>query len=155
MISLPDKPGVYVLVVKVREDATVTVRSSRVFGIPRGIYLYIGSARGIGGLKSRVLRHVRGAKSMFWHIDYLLAHPSTSIAGVYYAVVGKSSDYESMLSSIMAREFNGIKGFGCSDKKKDYSHLYYCGNSLKACLYRASFLLNMGFKYVPLEPITL
>ena len=41
--------------------------------LPPSIYFYVGSARGAGGLYSRVKRHWRNDKDKAkrWHIDYL------------------------------------------------------------------------------------
>jgi Uri superfamily endonuclease len=36
-----------------------------------GYYLYVGSARGPGGLHARAGRHLRGSTALRWHIDYL------------------------------------------------------------------------------------
>uniref|UniRef100_UPI000B7C8CCB GIY-YIG nuclease family protein n=1 Tax=Candidatus Entotheonella palauensis TaxID=93172 RepID=UPI000B7C8CCB len=37
--------------------------------LPRGYYIYAGSAQ--GGLAKRLHRHVHGASTYHWHIDYL------------------------------------------------------------------------------------
>ena len=37
---------------------------------PRGYYVYIGSAK--RSIQRRLLRHLKGQKNKFWHIDYLL-----------------------------------------------------------------------------------
>jgi len=36
-----------------------------------GYYIYIGSAFGPGGVRARMLRHLRADKPKHWHIDYL------------------------------------------------------------------------------------
>jgi len=38
-----------------------------------GIYVYVGSACGSGGLAARIARHLRTCKRLHWHIDYLTA----------------------------------------------------------------------------------
>jgi Uri superfamily endonuclease len=38
-----------------------------------GVYLYLGSANGPGGLRARVGRHLRAAKRPRWHVDQLTA----------------------------------------------------------------------------------
>jgi Uri superfamily endonuclease len=67
------KPGLYGL--QLRIEATQDVRIGRlgVVIFPAGDYLYIGSARGPGGISARVSRHLRHAhdKRRFWHIDWL------------------------------------------------------------------------------------
>jgi Uri superfamily endonuclease len=51
---------------------TVAMQSGRSSIIlPAGRYLYCGSAKGPGGLKARLSRHMRRGKSVRWHIDRL------------------------------------------------------------------------------------
>ncbi|HOU14469.1 MAG TPA: GIY-YIG nuclease family protein [Anaerolineae bacterium] len=42
-----------------------------VWTLPAGLYLYVGSAWGAGGLAARVNRHLRGGAVRRWHIDYV------------------------------------------------------------------------------------
>jgi Uri superfamily endonuclease len=72
--SLPASAGTYVLVMRLDASATVTVGRLGVFDLPEGVYLYVGSAHGAGGLRARVGRHLRAAKRLHWHVDYLTAH---------------------------------------------------------------------------------
>ena len=39
--------------------------------LPSGVYIYVGSAWGPGGIRARVGRHLRGSPKPRWHIDYL------------------------------------------------------------------------------------
>ena len=41
------------------------------FRFSTGVYVYIGSAWGPGGLTTRLGRHLRSQKNCRWHIDYL------------------------------------------------------------------------------------
>jgi len=63
-------PGVYHLILHLREPARVRVGRLGRFGFPAGYYVYTGSA--MGGLESRLARHRRRRKKLHWHIDYLL-----------------------------------------------------------------------------------
>jgi Uri superfamily endonuclease len=42
-----------------------------VWTLPTGLYFYVGSAWGPGGLAARVNRHLRGGAVRRWHIDYV------------------------------------------------------------------------------------
>ena len=69
--------GTYVLALWL--DATRTISIGRLgrFEFPSGWYLYVGSARGPGGLRARLLRHWRrfaSGKRAHWHVDYLREH---------------------------------------------------------------------------------
>ncbi|MBU0617276.1 MAG: GIY-YIG nuclease family protein, partial [Planctomycetes bacterium] len=63
--------GVYQL--RLRVSVAIRVRIGRLgrFVFLPGLYVYTGRAS--RGLRARVLRHVCGARTKRWHIDYLLA----------------------------------------------------------------------------------
>jgi Uri superfamily endonuclease len=68
-LDLPDRPGTYVLWVQLAERLTVQVGKLGTITLPDGIYAYVGSARGPGGLRARLQRHLRPDKPIHWHID--------------------------------------------------------------------------------------
>ena len=63
-------PGVYHLVLRLAERATLRVGRLGRFTFPAGYYVYTGSA--MSGLGARLARHRRRRKKLRWHIDYLL-----------------------------------------------------------------------------------
>lgn len=65
--------GDYVLVLRISSEFHLEVGQMGALTIPPGWALYVGSARGPGGLRARLARHARPAelKSRHWHIDYL------------------------------------------------------------------------------------
>ncbi len=71
--------GTYVVVLWLRTLCEATI--GRLGGglapirFPRGYYTYTGSAK--GGLKARLHRHVHGASTRRWHLDYL--RPQTQV----------------------------------------------------------------------------
>ena len=67
-------PGSYVLVLRMSCDQHLRVARLGVHGFKRGYYCYVGSARGAGGLRARLSRHLRRRKKPHWHIDYILPH---------------------------------------------------------------------------------
>ncbi len=66
------QPGTYVLVLLVTREAQISIGRLGSFNFPPGYHLYAGSARGPGGLKARLTRHLSGRKQVRWHVDYLL-----------------------------------------------------------------------------------
>lgn len=62
--------GTYALIAKLDSQTTVSVGKLGRFNFPPGYYMYFGSA--LGGLSARIARHLRRAKRLHWHIDYLL-----------------------------------------------------------------------------------
>ncbi len=69
---LPGGPGTYLLVLRLPEPHDFRVRSGAAFSLAPGTYVYVGSARGPGGLAGRLGRHLRGRKRLHWHLDFLL-----------------------------------------------------------------------------------
>jgi Uri superfamily endonuclease len=119
--GLNSTPGTYVLVVNLDQPANIRVgkRSSQQFR--SGYYLYVGSAFGPGGLKSRVGRHIRSEKKMRWHIDYLLPH--TNLCWLWYLPMQRlECTWSQAIATIEAA--NPITGFGASDCRCS-SHLYH------------------------------
>uniref|UniRef100_A0A7C4HC98 DUF123 domain-containing protein n=1 Tax=Staphylothermus marinus TaxID=2280 RepID=A0A7C4HC98_STAMA len=123
--SIPHNKGVYLLVINVDEDIVVKTRR-RIFDINRGTYIYVGSARGNGGLRSRLTRYLYKSGKLFWHIDYLLSSNSTKLVEFCFYVTDE--DLESFLASILIKMCYPITGFGSSDKKRDPSHLFRCNH---------------------------
>ncbi len=66
--------GTYILVLALDEACTVEVGALGALCFVPGIYAYVGSALGPGGLPARLARHRRTHKTLHWHIDYLRAH---------------------------------------------------------------------------------
>jgi len=71
---IPREKGVYLLEVITERDVIVERGMLSGARIPAGRYLYLGSAGGPGGLRSRICRHVLFGeeKKPRWHIDWLL-----------------------------------------------------------------------------------
>jgi histidyl-tRNA synthetase len=74
-VLLPDGPGAYVLELHPEAPLSLTVGRLGVVEIPAGRARYYGSARGPGGLRARVARHLRppGERRVHWHVDHLTA----------------------------------------------------------------------------------
>lgn len=73
MDDLPVKTGTYALILELGESRTLEIGRLGAFYFPAGFYVYLGSARGPGGLRGRLRRHLRGDGKCHWHIDYLAA----------------------------------------------------------------------------------
>jgi len=64
-------PGAYAMAIELTEKAAVRLSGRSPITLPDGRYLYCGSAKGPGGLKARLARHMRRGKSVHWHVDQL------------------------------------------------------------------------------------
>ena len=88
-----------------------------------GIYVYVGSALGPGGLAARVERHALREKTLHWHIDYVRAE--TRLVAVWFARGTKQREchWAKMLERVIGAKIP-LEGFGSSDCRCR-SHLQY------------------------------
>ena len=72
--EIPKAAGVYALIFNLNKHKTITFnRNGDSHSFNSGWYVYLGSARGVGGLRSRLTRHQRtkdDSKRMHWNVDY-------------------------------------------------------------------------------------
>lgn len=68
-----DARRTYILVLHADQQTQMSVGSLGTSTFPAGYYMYVGSARGSGGLRARLTRHLRDSKPQHWHVDYLLS----------------------------------------------------------------------------------
>ncbi|MEZ5598614.1 MAG: GIY-YIG nuclease family protein [Pseudomonadales bacterium] len=117
--SLPVSKGAYALVLRIPGRVEVTVRTNA-HALPAGWYVYVGSARGPGGLRARLARHFRADRKPHWHVDAL-----TAVANRLYAlalVAGSECEVVRCLAELPATSFP-IAGFGSSDCADCRAHL--------------------------------
>ena len=112
--DLPTAPGSYLLLLDLSTPTRITVGRLGTFDFPAGRYAYAGSARGSGGLRARVARHLRAEKRLHWHVDYLAAH--APIVEVWYVESGErlECDWAARLSALPGASLPA-DGFGSSD----------------------------------------
>lgn len=106
--TIPATPGAYALVILLDSPAA---------SLPPGRYIYCGSARGPGGLRARLSRHMRRGKPMRWHVDQL-----TEAGRVLGAWVFEGGD-ECALVRALSHLPVPRPGFGSSDCRACVSHL--------------------------------
>lgn len=71
--ALPaSRGGTYIVVLWLSATRETTVGRLGHIRFPRGYYSYVGSAK--GGLAARLHRHIHGATTCHWHLDYLRPH---------------------------------------------------------------------------------
>ncbi len=81
---LRDDVGTYLLVMQCTDKQTVEVGAQEAVALDTGVYVYVGSAFGPGGVAARVRRHARTDHAQHWHIDYIRPHCSLQGAWVSY-----------------------------------------------------------------------
>ena len=118
------KVGAYIsyrLEIRVGRPLRLRVGRLGVFRFPAGRYLYTGSAR--RNLEARIARHLRPAKRLRWHIDYLLCSP-----GVRVLHVRRFREAECAVNR-RARGVLPAPGFGAGDCRAGCgAHLKYLGD---------------------------
>ena len=128
--EIPACRGVYIYLFRLEEGLEAAVGSLGPQKFPPGIYAYVGSARGPGGVRARVCRHVAREKRLRWHIDYVSVRAEP--IGVSYTCSNDCS--EGSLALECGRLLTPwIKGFGSSDDIAAETHLYRC-RGLRECL---------------------
>jgi Uri superfamily endonuclease len=120
MDNLPVQPGTYALILNVYESHFLGVGSLGMFEFNPGIYVYLGSARGPGGIRARLGRHLKGGDRLHWHIDYL---KSVSVILGYGFVISRRDnngctptecDWSQVLASLSNASIP-VSKFGASD----------------------------------------
>jgi len=117
MRRLPET-GVYVVSITLSARAELTVGALGAMVLPRGTYLYVGSAR--RALRARVLRHTRREKALRWHVDYLTSlAPANEAWGWSDGVVSECG-----LAQALCQVTDVVRGFGASDCRCS-GHLFH------------------------------
>ncbi len=70
--SLPAVPGSYLLELTLDQETELRPGKLGAIRFGPGRLRYYGSARGPGGVRGRVARHLRGGSRRHWHVDWLL-----------------------------------------------------------------------------------
>ena len=118
--SLPAAPGAYLLPMTIARPLSLGFRTLTPVVLPPGWYVYAGNARGRGGIRGRVKRHLRRGKSPHWHVDHLTeaaeAMPALAFAGGHECT---------LVQALLARpRFQaGVPGFGSTDCRVCPAHL--------------------------------
>jgi len=121
--SIDPNPGTYVLILQAEKLVNIQVgRLGKLQFLP-GFYLYCGSARGPGGVKARVDRHLRKQKKHHWHIDYLTSRIHILDVWYSYSPVWNECRWAEIMMSWTGHKVL-FPGFGSSDCRCD-AHLVY------------------------------
>jgi len=107
--AIPREPGSYLLWLNLPLSRGLTVGKLGSFTFPAGDYVYMGSARGPGGLRARLGRHLRGSGQPHWHIDHLRT-----------AAQVRGFGYQTNTAHASAPYFGGIP-HSSGDKECDWS----------------------------------
>ncbi|MFN4046120.1 MAG: DUF123 domain-containing protein, partial [Acidilobaceae archaeon] len=87
-----------------------------------------------GGLRARVSRHLRRAKSLRWHIDHVTISPQARSEALVYAETLEDREVAISMELGGSGCFKpSVRGFGSTDKRSE-THLFKCTCSLDECV---------------------
>lgn len=112
--------GAYLLLMRLEAPVSISLRKIDAITLEAGWYVYSGSAKGPGGLRSRLQHHFRKTKKSHWHVDQLTTQ-CVDMAAVS-VVDGHECQFISML--LNHPTFNiPCRHFGSMDCRVCESHL--------------------------------
>jgi len=123
LAELSGRKGTYVLILELAAPCKIVVGGLGAISFHGGHYAYVGSARGPGGLRARVRRHLSRPKKKRWHIDFLLERARPREVMVFLSGIEEVSLATSLKSFLQP-----VRGFGASDDPLSHSHLFYLGD---------------------------
>jgi Uri superfamily endonuclease len=112
--AIEAKAGSYSLLFECSSRADIAVGRLGRLRLKHGVYAYVGSALGSGGVRARVTRHLQPIKRQHWHIDYIRG--SMHLTRVIFAYSQRRLEHA--WASALLRLPEGepaMSGFGASD----------------------------------------
>ncbi len=114
---LPAAPGAYALALRLEHSVQLQVGALGEAEFAAGVYLYLGSAHGPGGLRARLGRHLEGRGRRRWHVDYLRA-VAFPVAWAFTTAPAPGPPWECVWSQALAalpQAWVPLPGFGAAD----------------------------------------
>lgn len=128
--ALPPESGAYILWIDLDRPLTLALPRLGSPVLRPGRYAYCGSARGPGGIRARVARHLRSvtspARKAHWHVDRL-----TAAGHIVAALVAPGGNECALMDTLLARDGAAVPvpGFGSSDCRRCAAHLVAFGGA--------------------------
>ncbi len=107
-------PGTYALLLHAIDDPIIEVGALGDMSVRAGVYVYVGSAFGPGGLRARVERHVRSDGTLHWHVDYLRAETRLETVWYTHDPERRECTWVEVIRSLSGASVP-LEGFGASD----------------------------------------
>lgn len=124
---LPGDGGSYILFLEPVRPGWIEVGRLGRYTIPAGLYAYIGSAHGPGGLRARIMRHLGPSPKVHWHVDTLIR--STRVIAAGWAAQPERMECAWVQALLRLPEATApIRRFGASDCSNGCpAHLLFFG----------------------------
>ncbi len=122
---LPREQGIYCVVFNLPKLISQDVGMLGMGEFLPGIYFYCGSAKGKGGIKGRVGRHLTKGTRKHWHIDYIKEYFEP--ISVWFVTNRNMSECDLVGNLQKMGDFQPVlRGFGASDCTQHcFSHLLF------------------------------
>ena len=117
---IPAGKGTYALILQLSLPCRIKVGRLGLMEFPAGLYIYVGSAFGPGGLRARIAHHMKRASRPHWHIDHL--RRVCDVEEVWY-VEGERLECTWARRLLRNSAAVPVPGFGCTDCRCN-SHLF-------------------------------
>ncbi len=123
LTGLPREPGTYALLLRLPAARELEIGALGRHTLSAGTYIYVGSALGAGGLRSRIAHHARIARRPRWHLDYV--RPHADLYALWFSVHASRLE-DDWARTILALDGATVQvpGFGASDRP-GVSHLFH------------------------------
>ena len=141
--------GLYVLIINVEQPTEIRIKSLGVVDFAPGIWVYVGSAMGLGStnLENRLGRHFRKQKTIYWHIDHLLDQDMEIVKAIW---AQSTIHLECEVAHALALDNSfkpGPKGFGASDCKSGcIAHIFMHNDSKSVDDALISIFVTLGLQ---------
>ena len=121
----PDaRPGTYVVVMRLPNDVVLRIGRLGTFWLPKGYLLYVGSAMGGGGVRSRTNRHQDPSAVKLWNVDHVKAVARPVEIWWTHDTARVECDWAMALAS-MHGYCCPTSGFGANDCKACPAHFFH------------------------------
>ena len=142
-------PGAYALVIRLETVFDRRIGALGDIALTPGSYVYLGSAKGPGGMAGRVRRHLKPEKRMHWHIDY-----PTAVGTVTDIALWPDGDECALVDLVSAGPgiTVPVPGFGSTDCRHCPAHLLAASGPkriLDRLTSRAGLRLYSAASFVP------
>ncbi|MBQ26543.1 MAG: hypothetical protein CMH81_00145 [Nitrospiraceae bacterium] len=118
------KPGTYALILKSTTRQKIHIGRLGALSLKKGIYVYIGSGFGPGGVRARLKHHRRVSPSPHWHIDYL--RQVLPIVSIWYSHDPERHEHHWATTFMLLSGTDiPLLGFGASDCRCRTHLLYF------------------------------
>lgn len=113
-LSVDARPGTYALVFENAVPVHLTVGRLGPVSLAAGYWIYVGSAFGPGGLRSRLDHHLRPSPRPHWHLDYIKAAMHAVDIWATTDPVKREHDWAGIIAAMKGAS-QPVAGFGATD----------------------------------------